>query len=246
MIYHKGIFNNGGKVVVFDDDWGFNAVVTPRKLPPPAVESAVNLHLRDGALLVSVVEDPPLFDADSLLARLSQMKSFDAQDNQCLLALVGRGGDEERELYNAPLREWMAAGGIGYAAQDMDSLYHALNKFPQATRKEYNLVDWLALLPGLNRGRAKDMVDSYGAGVIELFTTCTEDGQVTILKQEEFEGLSLAELQRLRSFFELPDKRELRLFEVTDEEEKHRRLTREFEQLAKELGGKVRVGEIDE
>lgn len=238
MIFHNDLNLDVGRVVDDNGAWqGFNILVSPTPLPPPTTSAAIELHLQKGAILIYLLHEPDLFGhANDRLAL--QRDSYGTQVNQRMLLLVA--DKEQRQIYQEPAREWMLEGGIAHVLPDVMDTGAFLSKLEKGvTVRDVSLVDWFSMLPEIDKDRAKKLVEEYGSRAIELFTISTDPERETVLRLPGFEGMSLAQLRRVRDFFELDSDKELRTFEVTEEEVEDRHLTREFYRLANELGGEV-------
>lgn len=236
MIFTSGL--DFGHAV--DGEWnGFNILVSPKPVPIPSSENGINYHLQRGAIMVYLLREPDLFgNANNNLFR---QKRYLSQINQRLLLLTANG--EQREMYQKPARDWIMAGGVSHILPEVSDVESWLKKMESGIElQEPSLAEWLSHLPGISPGSAKKMAKEWGGKVMELFSISTLEDQVKILDLPGFEGISLGQLQDIRSFLQLGNK-ELRLIEPTKEQLSERRLTHEFHELAEELGGKVVVEE---
>lgn len=238
MIFHIGQIDKGITVGGLQK-WGCNLIASPMRIPPPANEVALKKHLDSGAILVFALSKDALPKdftkpvIDNVLPHLELMKEQTSEPNQRMLLLIGDKGKSYRQSqYRDLAREWVKAGGVYHYLDSDEDLCDSLDSWAGVELREFNLVSFLASLPGVSIRRAKVLADTYGPGALHLLTYVVPE---SIANLKGMEGMSLGDLRKIRERLQLEHGVEINTIELTEEDIRER----EFYTLAEELGGKV-------
>lgn len=170
MIFHTGQIESG-KVVPQIAEFGCDLVISPRSIPNPTNQTALDFHLKSGAVLCRLIDSAPLFDTDELIESLNLLKETGASHNQLMLFLVTENGDGVREVWREAARAWVKNGGVYFILDNVDDLETQLSKWEDGVLVEgVSFEKWLGQLPSISKGLAKRVVDKYGMNSLNYLT----------------------------------------------------------------------------
>lgn len=238
IIYHRYLEQLDGKknaiAANIPEEFGFDVLMTVSKVPPPTNRAAVQSHLDRGAIMVVYDDDAAARDMEELTpsyhSELKMMSEFDADPRQKVLMLGGDELDEKRTLYSHPMREWISLGGTAFFVYgDLHSELLQWEKSLIAPDRGINGL--LATLPNISDNKAKTLADEFGIAALTLLTAGPERDRENI---SALLGVTVVDMEQIRLWMGLEGEQEVYVI-AGDTYEK-------MEELAQELGGKVKVG----